>query len=538
MTAWMAIAPGTVLITDRQIAERDVLVEAPGRRRERPVLSSCGIRVASADSDQGPERWAEPRDLDDGTAGHVRHAGPDRILERHELDAVDAAERLAGVVDPRAAQVADAVGIGDPHQLHEVGDGLAQSVAVADDAARGDRVDPSVESIVPLPSWSMPRPPSGIVTGRPLTAGDVDRPREGDGQPRLQVEAVQRVDDVEVLRSRTPGRRSPAWAGSRAAACCCRRSRAVKRSLGNGPAGRRGRGRRRSTPAAEAKGRRQDHGNRREKGEGMTEAHAHGWTPFAQRSRHRGHCYVEGTTCARVPPGPGPCQSRPGIRLVTVGSSAAQFPPRLRELSRDRGRQTRAERAVELVRGPAAQPATRRRRSGAPRAAAPGVTSRPSMSRAPGRRDVADRRFLRPAAAADALDHPLEHAHVLAVARPEELAVGVAAEPVHAEDLGRLATAAAPSPASGRSSRPCCSRRTGSWPSDRAARRRPCPVMAAVVSVLMAEPRKTPWFQSKASKTSGMTAGAPRAEDQAGDRHALRILPVRRRSTGTGGRAR
>src|SRR6266850_4442065 len=31
------------------------------------------------------------------------------------------------------------------------------------------------------------------------------------------------------------------------------------------------------------------------------------------------------------------------------------------------------------------------------------------------------------------------------------------------------------------------------------------PVMAAVVSVLMAEPRKTPWFQSNASKTSGMT---------------------------------
>src|SRR6059036_3729634 len=33
-----------------------------------------------------------------------------------------------------------------------------------------------------------------------------------------------------------------------------------------------------------------------------------------------------------------------------------------------------------------------------------------------------------------------------------------------------------------------------------------CPVMAAVVSVLIAEPRKTPWFQSKPSKTSGITA--------------------------------
>src|SRR2546430_17581054 len=32
------------------------------------------------------------------------------------------------------------------------------------------------------------------------------------------------------------------------------------------------------------------------------------------------------------------------------------------------------------------------------------------------------------------------------------------------------------------------------------------PVMAAVVSVLMAEPRKTPWVQSNASNTSGITA--------------------------------
>src|SRR5688572_3028382 len=32
------------------------------------------------------------------------------------------------------------------------------------------------------------------------------------------------------------------------------------------------------------------------------------------------------------------------------------------------------------------------------------------------------------------------------------------------------------------------------------------PVIAAVVSVLMAEPRKTPWVQSNASKTSGTTA--------------------------------
>src|SRR5690606_1106674 len=34
----------------------------------------------------------------------------------------------------------------------------------------------------------------------------------------------------------------------------------------------------------------------------------------------------------------------------------------------------------------------------------------------------------------DAPDHPLEHAHVVAEARPDELAVLVGAEPVHAED--------------------------------------------------------------------------------------------------------
>src|SRR5205807_10249598 len=53
------------------------------------------------------------------------------------------------------------------------------------------------------------------------------------------------------------------------------------------------------------------------------------------------------------------------------------------------------------------------------------------------RRHPADRCFVRSARAADALDHPLEHAHVLAVARPEETPLGVAAEPVHAEYLGR-----------------------------------------------------------------------------------------------------
>src|SRR5262249_59395845 len=46
-----------------------------------------------------------------------------------------------------------------------------------------------------------------------------------------------------------------------------------------------------------------------------------------------------------------------------------------------------------------------------------------------GRRDPADRRLLDPPGAANALDHPLEHAHVLAVARPQEATLGVTAEP-------------------------------------------------------------------------------------------------------------
>src|ERR1700704_5602999 len=43
-----------------------------------------------------------------------------------------------------------------------------------------------------------------------------------------------------------------------------------------------------------------------------------------------------------------------------------------------------------------------------------------------------------PAAAVDAVDHPLEDARVLTVARPQEAALSVTPEPVHAEDLRRM----------------------------------------------------------------------------------------------------
>ena len=52
-------------------------------------------------------------------------------------------------------------------------------------------------------------------------------------------------------------------------------------------------------------------------------------------------------------------------------------------------------------------------------------------------RDSADRRVDGGRLVGDAVEDPLEHAGVLAVAGPEELAVGVLAEPVDVEDLGQ-----------------------------------------------------------------------------------------------------
>jgi hypothetical protein len=46
--------------------------------------------------------------------------------------------------------------------------------------------------------------------------------------------------------------------------------------------------------------------------------------------------------------------------------------------------------------------------------------------------------FLASSTAFDPVNHPLEHAHVLAVARPDKLAVITFAEPVGGVDLGQL----------------------------------------------------------------------------------------------------
>ena len=51
-------------------------------------------------------------------------------------------------------------------------------------------------------------------------------------------------------------------------------------------------------------------------------------------------------------------------------------------------------------------------------------------------RGPADGGFLALGAAANTIDYPLEDAHVLAVTGPEEVAVGVLAEPVDVEDAG------------------------------------------------------------------------------------------------------
>ena len=70
-----------------------------------------------------------------------------------------------------------------------------------------------------------------------------------------------------------------------------------------------------------------------------------------------------------------------------------------------------------------------------------GAMSSPVTSRAPGRGHVPDRRLDRRRGALDPFDRPLQHPDVLAEARPQEPAVLVPAEPVHVEDprqLGRV----------------------------------------------------------------------------------------------------
>src|SRR5262249_6576949 len=144
-----------------------------------------------------------------------------------------------------------------------------------------------------------------------------------------------------------------------------------------------------------------------------------------------------------------------------------------------------------------------------------------------GSRNPADRRFQGAPAAPHALHDPLEHADVVPVAGPQELPVGVAAEPVDAEDARRL---------------------HGAW-----AGGQPVPEVVAHVIATEREHRHRiatdhadlpgngrGRFRAhrraeedavrpvEGLEHEGDDTGAARAEDERGDRYAVRLLPVRR----------
>ena len=154
----------------------------------------------------------------------------------------------------------------------------------------------------------------------------------------------------------------------------------------------------------------------------------------------------------------------------------------------------------------------------------------------------ADRRLDGVAVAVDALDDPLEHPAVLAEARPQELAVLVLAEPVDPEELGQLVGVGglADRRASGRSSRPCCSRRTAAWRTGRGAARRRCRRRRRSSPSDMIEPRNTPCSQSKASVTSGTLVARRPPKRMAEIGTPVGVLPLggdRRALRGRGGEA-
>src|SRR5262249_40455098 len=91
----------------RLIAQRNVLVEAPRRWRERAGIAERWNPGEEREADQRTKRRAQPRDLDDRSPRDVRDTGSNGVLESQELYAVDAAERLAGVVDALAADAWD-----------------------------------------------------------------------------------------------------------------------------------------------------------------------------------------------------------------------------------------------------------------------------------------------------------------------------------------------------------------------------------------------------------------------------------------------
>ena len=146
------------------------------------------------------------------------------------------------------------------------------------------------------------------------------------------------------------------------------------------------------------------------------------------------------------------------------------------------------------------------------------------------------------AAPGAALEDPLEHPAVLAVAGPEPLAVGALAEPVDVEDLGQAFSSKRSEKVSQcSSSRPCCSRRRAASRRGRGEGGPPGPAAAAVVSEDTIEARNTPWSQSRDLEDQRRPARTAPAEEDRVDRHARGVLPLgrdRRVLMGGGGEAR
>uniref|UniRef100_A0A182JJF7 Uncharacterized protein n=1 Tax=Anopheles atroparvus TaxID=41427 RepID=A0A182JJF7_ANOAO len=119
-------------------------------------------------------------------------------------------------------------------------------------------------------------------------------------------------------------------------------------------------------------------------------------------------------------------------------------------------------------------------------------------------RDAANRRFPVAVGIIDAVQDPLENAAVLAEAGPEELAVGVLAEPVDVEDLGRVATGDAGTLLH---AQPVLQPKNGRIANGSFMMALPLCSAAAVLSLRMADPMKTPCDHELASYTSGTPCG-------------------------------
>src|SRR5262249_31474872 len=153
------------------------------------------------------------------------------------------------------------------------------------------------------------------------------------------------------------------------------------------------------------------------------------------------------------------------------------------------------------------------------------------------RRRVANCRLARGALALDALVHPHQRAHVLAIAWPEEVSVLVLAEPVDVEDLRRaLQLLAHRQPVT-----PVVTHVV-------AAERQPRHRRAARLADFARRRRRLLRGHSRADEDTMLPverlveqrghARAPPTEDEGRDRHALRIFPMWRDRGALAGRSR